>query len=39
MEFQGISKNLKELKKKRNFKELKVPCHVVNSSFKEFKGI
>jgi hypothetical protein len=27
-EFKGILKN---------FKELEVPCHVVNSSFKEFK--
>ena len=27
-EFEGIIKN---------FKELEVPCHVVNSSFKEFK--
>ena len=42
MEFQckRISKNLRELKRiERNFKELEVPCHVVNSFFEEFKGI
>ena len=31
--FQGIERNFK------NFKELEVPLHVVNSSFKEVKGI
>ena len=32
--------NFKESKRiLKNFKELEVPCHVVNSSFKEFKGI
>jgi hypothetical protein len=42
-----LSRNLKEFKLnfkefKRNLEELKdweVPCPVVNSSFKEFKGI
>ena len=32
-EFKGISRNLKE------FQELEVPCNVVNTFFKEFKGI
>ena len=31
--FQGILKEFKGIK------ELEVPCHVVNSSFKEFQGM
>jgi hypothetical protein len=39
-EFKRISRNVKVFKGiLKNFKELEVACHLVNSSFKEFKGI